>query len=148
MLSVLKYPQALQALDIDPKPIPSLVPSLKFDPDPSKKADPGPFLGSDPSLLVTMHPQVHNNFLPSVIQKALASFQISVLLLKQYSLLPSFTQSHKQKSRLQSVSQHLLTYSFSNWHLTNRKACSHKHFLMETRQCKNNMYSNSFYGFL
>ena len=50
-----------------------------------------------------------NNFPPTFIQKSLASFQISALLLKQYSLLPSFTQSPKQKSRLQSLSQHLLT---------------------------------------
>ena len=44
-------------LDINPKLIPSLGPSLKFNPNPFKKgqswADPGPILGLDPSLIDT-----------------------------------------------------------------------------------------------
>ena len=50
-------PSGPSILDIDPEPILSLGPSLKFDPNPSKKgrsrADPGPILGLDPSLLKT-----------------------------------------------------------------------------------------------
>ena len=51
-------PSGPSILDIDPEPIPSLGPSLKFDPNPFKKgrsrADPGPILGSDQSLLMSL----------------------------------------------------------------------------------------------